>query len=245
MKTLADRIRYVRKQILRINQTQLADRLGVTRGAVGNWELGGKIELENLAALAALVGASIDWFRRGEGSPPAAERSASRENLDVVDRNGEAMSLPSKGIREIDSAAGLGGGQVPEQAYRAGADGWSVTDAFKPEPWIFPQRFVQSGLRARADQIIAITTQGDSMEPTIGHGDVVFVNTTHRRVSPPGLYAIRDVYGEIIVKRLDVFRTGDGLRIKIASDNPHERTREEPLDEVAIVGRVCGLFRTI
>lgn len=241
MKSLADRIRFVRKEILRLNQTQLADRLKLSRGAVGNWELGGKIELANLSRLADEAGVSLDWLERGIGPAPGARPGGPPS----FDHNGESLTLPAHGIREIDSAAGLGGGQVPEEAYRAGADGWSVTDAYKPEAWILPQRFVQSGLRGRADQIIAIATQGDSMEPTIGHGDVVFVNTMHRRISPPGLYAIRDVYGEIIVKRLDVFRAGEALKVKITSDNPHEPTRDEPIEEIAVVGRVCGLFRTI
>lgn len=161
----------------------------------------------------------------------------------ALDNNGESVRIPTHGIREIDASAGLGGGQEPQIAYRASQEGWQITDAFKPDPWILPPRFIRGGLGAPADKIIAIETQGDSMSPTIGHGDVVFVDTRHTRISPPGLYAIRDIYGEIIVKRLAAFQVDGDPRVQIISDNSHEPPREEPLSEITVVGRVCGMFR--
>lgn len=162
-----------------------------------------------------------------------------------MDRNGDNLEVPAHGIKEIDANAGLGAGQEPQTAYQAGDDGWQVVDAYRPEPWVLPARFLREGLRAPADRIVAVQCQGDSMAPTLHHGDVVFVDTRHTRISPPGLYAIRDVYGDLIIKRLDIYRSGDGFRIKITSDNPHEPSREEPSSEVAVFGRVCGRFNVM
>lgn len=216
----------------------------ITPQAVGNWERGvNEPKATHMQRLAKLLNLDFNELLSLRSDTP--DDAGSDEAPISVDHNGEAITIPANGIREIDSAAGLGGGQVPNHVYSPSSTGMALSDAFKPDAWILPPRFVQSGLRGSPDQIIAITTQGDSMEPTIGNGDVVFVNTTHRRVSPPGLYAIRDVYGEIIVKRLDVFRAGDGLKLKITSDNPHEPARDEPIEEITVVGRVCGLFRTV
>ena len=62
------RIRHVRSEILGLrSQQQLADMLSregkeVTRGAVGNWELGKEVGLESLVALSRLSGVRVEWL---------------------------------------------------------------------------------------------------------------------------------------------------------------------------------------
>jgi phage repressor protein C with HTH and peptisase S24 domain len=240
-----DRIRYVREEILGIPaQETLAARLGVSRGAVGNWELDKPISRKNLKLLEQASGVPAAWIdeREGEDPHPRAPRLAQRGPL--IDLQGDAIIPPTDGVKEIDAAAGMGGGQHVQFAYEDEGDGnHHPVDAFKPEPWIFPRSFHDSGLKAPASAVIAMATQGDSMAPTIQHGDVVLIDTRHQRISPPGIYALRDIYGEIIVKRLDIFRVDGRVIVKITSDNPHEPTRDEPASEVAIVGRVCGIVK--
>lgn len=63
------RIRSLRKQ-LGISQEEFAQRLGgVTRGAVGNWELGKGIKRDNLVRIAEAFGSSVDWLATGTGRP--------------------------------------------------------------------------------------------------------------------------------------------------------------------------------
>lgn len=237
MKNLSDRIRHVREVVLDLSQEDFAKLLGVTRGAVGNWELGKPIGRKNIVGIADKSGVRLDWLLTGKGPAPEAG------NKTFVDPYGETFSVPNQGIKEIDSLAGLGGGQVAPTAYKKDGESLQVADAYKPEAWVFPRSFLDTGLKAPAKELIAIATQGDSMAPTINHGDVVFIDTRHLRISPSGIYALRDIYGEIIVKRLDAFREGDDFQVKITSDNPHEPTRIEPLSEVTIVGRVCGIMK--
>lgn len=252
MKTRGERITYIRKEILGYrSQAGLAERLGIERGAVGNWERDESIGRQNLGRLAEMAGCSIDWIERGIGEPPQRRERLNnpagdaKPQADHFDREGLPVAVPKAGIREIDAAAGLGGGQTPDVVYTPSDDGMQAVDAFKEEAWVLPNRFMRGGLGAPADKIVAIATKGDSMSPTIGHGDVVFVDTRHTRVSPPGLYAIRDIYGEIIVKRLDVRRAGDEYFVIISSDNPHEPRKEEPLSEIVVFGRVCGRFNVM
>ena len=51
-----------------------------------------------------------------------------------------------------------------------------------------------------------LDTNGDSMAPTILSGERVVVDTGHKTPTPDGLYAIRDTFGSIVVKRLQVMR---------------------------------------
>lgn len=72
MKTRADRIRYLRTEILgNLSQVELSLKLGLSRGAIGNWELGGGVKAQNLAKLAAAAGTTVDWIERNVGEPPA------------------------------------------------------------------------------------------------------------------------------------------------------------------------------
>lgn len=61
---LSKRIRDLRKH-LRLNQAELAKRLGVAGNAVSLWERDQPPTLENLRALAALGAVTLDWLVEG------------------------------------------------------------------------------------------------------------------------------------------------------------------------------------
>lgn len=71
MKTRADRIKYLREVVLGLTQDELAEKLGVSRGSVGNWELEQGISKKNLYALAQLAKCTMEWVELGVGQPPA------------------------------------------------------------------------------------------------------------------------------------------------------------------------------
>lgn len=245
-----ERIRFVREKILKLpTHRALAKVIGVSHAAIGQWERdANNVSRDNLLKMSQLSGVSIEWIETGVGPVPAEIADGDgftltepvADQIEKVDRKLPGKNTPNRGIKELDSSAGLGGGQAVPTTYKEGRE----VDAFKSEPWIFPRRFMAS-LLVPEEKIIAITTQGESMSPTINHGDVVFIDTMHVRVSPPGLYAMRDLYGEVIIKRLDVFRKGDAIMIRITSDNPHEPSRDEPISEVSVVGRVCGILKRV
>lgn len=98
METRADRIRFIREVLLGdISQEELADLMGVERGAVGNWERGKGIGRRNLAKLASLAGTTIDWIETGDGATPAKkgqERPAPQaEGMITVHRLAAAQAL--------------------------------------------------------------------------------------------------------------------------------------------------------
>lgn len=62
------RIKRLRTNILGIkSQKAFADRIDVTRGAVGNWERGEGIKRENLVRIADEFGVSLEWLATGKG----------------------------------------------------------------------------------------------------------------------------------------------------------------------------------
>lgn len=80
MDTRGARIAYIRKS-MGLSQVAFAEIIGalrreagkpgLSRGAIGNWELGRGIDLDNLQLLADLAGTSMDWLTRNVGEPPS------------------------------------------------------------------------------------------------------------------------------------------------------------------------------
>ncbi len=100
-------------------------------------------------------------------------------------------------------------------------------------------------IRAPESRVIIIETQGDSMSPTILSGDRVIVDAGHKLPSPDGIYAIRDQFGFIVVKRLQVMRQGGKRTIRIISDNRSHDPEDVGEDEIDIVGRVLWALKRL
>jgi phage repressor protein C with HTH and peptisase S24 domain len=175
MAGLPERIKQVRK-IARLSQEAFAKAIGdlegvkVSRGAVGNWELGGGISRAHLTAISVLFGVSLDWLERGTGEVPNPEQVAA--NLahpsklshvpDIILNTpsnalvGDAVSLTTT-IPVYGQAMGgkygefaLNGNKVAEVLAPASLQG--VTNAY------------------------AVYIAGDSMEERYFSGEVVYVH---------------------------------------------------------------------
>ena len=71
-KQIGKRIRRIRESVPGRTQTKFAAILGVSRGAVGNWEVGKGASRENLALISRVTRVPIDWIINGpddDGSP--------------------------------------------------------------------------------------------------------------------------------------------------------------------------------
>ncbi len=130
-----------------------------------------------------------------------AERSADERGSGVDVR----ASWPDDAIAELVAEGGLGTGQVIASLE---AGNMKTVDEVKDEYWKFPSSFVRGTLNTTPLKMLVVECTGDSMEPTLHSGDRVWVNTGHVRPTPDGLYAIRDAFGAVIVKRLRSRRSG-------------------------------------
>jgi DNA-binding transcriptional regulator YiaG len=71
--TLAGRLKHIRYETFprKVKQAELALYLGVSRGAVGNWESSGNIDRDNALKVCELIpGCTMEWLLQGKGSPP-------------------------------------------------------------------------------------------------------------------------------------------------------------------------------
>ncbi len=263
---LKDRIKTARKR-KGLTQEELALAVEKTRGAVSQWEAGeNRPRHDTLRLIAETLGVSLVWLQTGVDEPPNARIGPKAKlkqkrmrviqgakDVDVTHGSGERSvgtetgrrGLADDEVPEIDVVAGLGGGGIAVTTEVTAENGASFSAEVVRDYWRIPERLLWHS-NASPKHIAAIPVQGDSMAPTIIDGDVVFIDTRHRVPSPPGLYALADEFGGLIIKRLEVVSkpSDEYVEVSIISDNQNHKTRILTLQEIAIVGRVVGRFTT-
>jgi transcriptional regulator with XRE-family HTH domain len=219
-----------------MSRSELVRRSGVSKQQLSRLENGHiRMRLDHLKPFANVLGYSPEQILLWGKLPGTGGHIESSDILRDDDRQDEALGPAAGQIPELDTRAGMGGGGVPSREVRK--DG-KHADPVKSEGWSFPPSFVREQLHSSVSQLLVLDTFGDSMAPTVMSGDRVIIDTGHKTPSPDGLYAVRDTFESIVVKRLQVMRAGSKTRVKIISDNPNHAAEEVPLSEIEIVGKV-------
>jgi len=211
-----------------MSRTQLVKRSGVSKQQLSRLENGLiRLRLDHLKPFANALGYSPDqillWGRYPgtSGDQIQGEALGTSEHVPELAPRAEAGSAHSK--------------------LRTRKEGRHV-ERIRAEDWIFPTSFVTNRLQASAKNLLVIEAEGDAMAPTITSGDKVIVDIGHKTLSPDGLYAIRDAFDNIIIRRLQLLRAAHPSRVKIISDNSKHATEEVVLGELEIVGKaLCTL----
>ena len=222
MNTLKDRLEELMAEYGLTTQQQLADFAGVSKGLVGQWFNGSTgLGAKPLSAFDKKTSFSINWLADGTGDKykthvlPAITESESEDRIRFPRLNAEAT---------------CGAGTINDH-YIEVVDYVTVAAAWAREK-----------LGGNLNKIQVITARGDSMEPTIENGDVMFVDTAVEAFEGDGLYLLWYIDG-LKAKRLQS-TVGGGLMI--ISDNSSYRTETlsgEDLNAVRIIGRIRGAWR--
>ncbi|MDB5597409.1 MAG: putative phage repressor [Hyphomicrobiales bacterium] len=166
------------------------------------------------------------------------------DDAQIHEEDPSATRFPPDAVKELAASAGLGAGQLITTTYRREGEDHVAEDAIRDDYWRIPPYFVHEVLHARTPDLLVIQGTGDSMEPTIHSGDRLVANTAHVTPSPDGLYAIRDAFGSIVVKRLESYGLNPP-RIRIISDNPRHGSQDVGIDEIAIVGKIVFVMKLV
>jgi len=85
----------------------------------------------------------------------------------------------------------------------------------------------------------AINVLGDSMEPTLHDGDIIFINRTLKDVSKNGIFAISTEIG-LFVKRVMIKSDGS---LELISDNSMYGVENVRSENIEVIGKVVGSIR--
>jgi phage repressor protein C with HTH and peptisase S24 domain len=160
-----------------------------------------------------------------------------RENSSSVSSVSGRRNLAADTTPEIDVTAGLGGGGLTTHVVESNGSGLTFTAELVRDYWRLPE-WLHARINVPPRHLAAFAVQGDSMEPTLTSGDTVFIDTRHRVPSPDGVYAIVDMFGGLIVKRLEVRDD----RVRVISDNQRHSEYTMSVEEIVVIGRYVGRF---
>ncbi|HDL1190981.1 TPA: helix-turn-helix domain-containing protein [Mannheimia haemolytica] len=197
MDTLASRLKIVLDQ-KGLTQEKFAEQIGVSQPSVFKILNGQTRNPTRIYEIANVLDVDVNWLKTGKGEAP---------DFAKIGKNPTAYEEESSMLRleVLDVYASAGNGSFVT------GDLTAYTHAVEFENAYFAQVFQ----RANAKGLSIINVNGDSMEPTIGNGDLLFVDTTKSAYQGDGVYVFS--YGEnLYVKRLQF--AGDELLV--ISDNP-------------------------
>ncbi|NHC62202.1 S24 family peptidase [Paenalcaligenes suwonensis] len=190
----------------------LSGRLGVSYQAVKKVVDGKSSALNaaNNSFAARLLGVNSDWLATGDGEP---ESEPSNEVIPVT-RN---LPIPSGYVRleHLSPQPSMGNGMLSSEAVQV------VQHLDVLERWARAELGTTNPERVKI-----MTGVGRSMQPTIHHEDLVFVDVSLREIDREGLYVL-DVAGRFILKRARILASGTLI---ISSDNKDEYPDEERYD---------------
>jgi phage repressor protein C with HTH and peptisase S24 domain len=207
---------------------------------------------------------SIDWLETGEGEMYASSKASVVQNQSGKgnaqthgSNNSVSIGQPTMDLRHmIDNPKSIkyNNDTLVEVPYHenihasAGAGSYNEDSAYTT-PMAFSPVFLQSHFGIEKFQgLHIINATGDSMEPTIMSGELLFVNpfeNEDHQVKDGSIYVIMTT-DVVMVKR--VRRNPISKEMKLISDNKEVDDillTGDMLDECRIVGRVIGHFDTL
>jgi len=103
---------------------------------------------------------------------------------------------------------------------------------------------VRHEFRAQPEDLRIITVEGDSMEPLLGSGDRIVIDTSRNIPVPPSVFVIWDGMG-LVAKRVEHIPNSQPTMLVIRSVNPDYPAYERLADEVRIIGRVVWVAKRL
>jgi SOS-response transcriptional repressor LexA len=189
----------------------VADSLDITQANLATMKTRNKIPFSNILDFCALKKISINWLLYGQ----------------------DPSSL-------IDSTDKYWIKYFPNIAVSAGGGAYDANDFY--EKLDVPDYFVSIlGGKQNIKNIEAINVSGDSMEPTLNTGDIIYLDTNKKDISKDGIYAFTNSNG-LFVKRIQ--KRIDG-KIDIISDNKEYSVQITSKNKINIVGKAVGIFGSI
>lgn len=200
METLGTRLQHT-LNLKGLTQEDVANAVGVSQTAISDIAIGKTKRPRNILELANVLGVSAEWLMTGKGEAPDFEAE-----VDSVEEENEPFYTR---LEVLDVYASAGNGEF------VSGDLAGYVQAVEFQNEYFHQLFQ----RASDKGLAIINVKGDSMEPTICSGDLLFVDTTRNAYQGDGIYVF-SFNDKLYVKRLQF--AGD--KLLVISDNKHYHT---------------------
>lgn len=238
---------------IRKRRGELTDRLDASAREPSNFHLRLRMAVESeggVAAFARKVGISETMVRKylakSEPSRDVLLRISDATGFSVEWIASGRGSMIAPGVGEDQAPYGAGGPApegfvlVPRYDVRVSAGPGAIVGDENVRDWLaFRQDFIRRELGADPANVFSFDAVGDSMEPTIKHGDTLtFVRITGALPSD-GIFAL-GIGDALVVKRVQPVLGG----LMLLSDNPAYKAETLSLEEAREV-RALGRLKVI
>jgi transcriptional regulator with XRE-family HTH domain len=226
---------YFAREAKGMSRTELVRLSGVSKQQLSRLENGLiRLRLDHLKPFANALGYTPEQILLWGRYPGTSGSSESNDTPATQHGRDPAAAPAANQVPELDTRPSVSvGSPSAREARREGRH----KDPLKPEGWVFPTSFVREQLHATPARLLVLEVTGDSMTPTIASGERVILDTGHKTPTPDGLYAIRDTFGSIVIKRVQLVRSSRPTRVKLISDNANHATEEVVLSDLDVVGK--------
>lgn len=221
--TMGEKIRDARKAS-KLSQEEMAELVGVARGAVSSWENGKKTPGgKNLEKIASALGVSTDYLI-GRETDTKKEALSAESNISGQRLNRDNVILVPVISPILKCSAGHGNG------YDDSGVAWDVVSQYPLFDGTLSALYSSKSLSA-------MYAEGDSMEPQIHDGDlIVFV---HDETWIPGNIAIVRLDGKLFVK--GILRSKNGYLLR-SQNRDYADIEVGEDDDFSVVGRVVKII---
>ena len=217
--------------------------VNISRTTLQNWESGYReASVEAIARLAAIykINPRDILFGKEEKAEQAQDSGHALVREPAAPYDIDTEAAPRRQDDEKTRAiASKEYALVPLYEVRARADHETEAEKEQTAPLIFERRWIHRELRAQPSDLWLIHVDGESMEPTLRHGDLILIDRRKAEVVPrDGIYVLR-MEESLLVKRLQRLPEH---KVNASSDNPAYGSFVLSLDvqneDFAIIGRV-------
>lgn len=221
MNTLGSRL----QQVLNdkgITQEKLANMINVSQNTISLIVKGSTKKPRNILEIATALGVDAHWLKTGEGNQEIIKQSPLSDTIQIVERSAPSTANTVRvEILELEASAGNG-------TFLTRAEQGLLAQEF--DLAFFRQQFG----RTDGKNLKILAVSGDSMEPTLTSGDLLYVDVAENYFSVDGVYVFT-FDEQTFVKRLQKV----GKKMIVISDNRAYKEWElHANDAVYIHGRV-------
>ena len=103
-------------------------------------------------------------------------------------------------------------------------------------------RIMNNIITYRNQNIEAINVDGESMEPTLKDGSIVFLDRNQTNIHKEDIYVVNTLNAGLFIKRIR--QRTDGM-IELISDNPSYSPEVVLSEEIQVIGKVVGNIESL
>jgi phage repressor protein C with HTH and peptisase S24 domain len=216
------------REVLGMTQVTLAQAVGVSQQAVMELESGRAKGTKHTAKFARALGQDPLWLETGEGRMREAAKARRQVRNEFAESVPELANYERLPVFDLKTAAGrdpLGDGAQ------------AVSYAMFRSSWL------RNLTATPFSQLAVVQMSGDSMEPTLNHGDQALADTTQTNLRREGLYVLR-LEDILMIRRVTMHPAT--RRVTISSDNARYKPYEDlDPDGLNALGRLIWIGRTL